>query len=172
MMDSLARHDLLRLNAAEGWLGLGDPIAAEEELAHITPAKRSHPDVLTVRCEICASARRWPECLEAAEALLKIAPHNLFGWVRRSFALHELKRTKEALEKLLPAADHFPEEIVVRYNVACYECVLGNRSQAKRRLSEAFKLAHKQRSFAEWRSQALADPDLVPLREYLRQVEI
>ncbi len=130
-MDSLERHDRLHLNAAEGWLGLGNAVEAEQELAQITPAMRAHPDVLTMRCEICGHAKRWEECVEVAEAIMKTAPQNSFAWMRRSFALHELKRTQEALEKLLPAVDHFPEEIVIRYNVACYECVLGNISQAK-----------------------------------------
>ena len=107
--------------------------------------------------------------MEVAETNLKTAPENSIGWIRRSFALHELKRTREALEKLLPAVEHFPEEMVIRYNVACYECVLGNMSQAKLRLSEAFDLARKKRCLAEWRLQALADPDLEPLREYLKQ---
>jgi tetratricopeptide (TPR) repeat protein len=171
-MDSLERHDLLHLNAAEGWLGLGNSAEAADELAQITPAMRSHPDVLTMRCEICAQAKRWEECAEAAETILKIGPKNSFALMRRSFALHELKRTQEALEKLLPAVDLFPKVIVIPYNVACYECVLGNMEQAKRWLSEAFNLAHKQKCFAAWRSQALDDPDLEPLREYLKQVEI
>jgi len=170
-MDSLERHDQLRVNAAEGWLGLDNHVEAAEELAQITPAMRSHPDVLSLRCEICASAKRWEECVEIAEAILKIAPKNSLAWIRRSFALHELKRTQEALEKLLPAVDHFPKVIVIPYNVACYECVLGNLDAAKRWLSEAFNLAHKQRCFMEWRSQSLEDPDLEPLRDYLRQVK-
>jgi tetratricopeptide (TPR) repeat protein len=170
-MDLLERHDLLHLNAADGWLGLGNHVEAEEELAQITPAMRSHPDVLTMRCEICAQARRWEECVELAEAILKMAPKNSFAWMRRSFALHELKRTQEALEKLLPAADHFPKVIVIPYNLACYECVLGNINQAKTRLLGAFHLAHKQRCFAEWRALALADSDLEPLREYLEHLK-
>ena len=170
-MDSLERPDLFHLNAAEGWLGLGNPAEAEEELAQITPAMRSHPDVLTMRCEVCAHAKRWLECVEVAEVILQMAPLNSFAWMRRSFALHELMRTQEALEKLLPAADHFPKVIVIPYNLACYECVLGNMERAKRWLSEAFKLAQKQSCFAAWRSQALDDPDLAPLRDYLARLK-
>ena len=72
---------------------------------------------------------------------MKLAPESPFGWVTRSFALHVLKRTDEALNNLLPATLHFPDEIVIRYNLACYECTLGNMGRAKARLAEAFDLA-------------------------------
>jgi hypothetical protein len=54
MMNSLKPHHLMHLNAAEGWLGLGDPIEANEELKKIAPVLYSHPDVLEVRYRICA----------------------------------------------------------------------------------------------------------------------
>lgn len=160
----------MRLRAAEGWLGLGNPIEANEELASLTPEVRRHPDVLGVRYEICARSKRWEACLEIAREILEVAPEKPSGWIQRSFALHELKRTKEALESLLPALDRFPKEITLRYNLACYECVLGNTTEAKRRLSETFSLAQNQKCFAAWRLQALGDADLEPLREYLKQV--
>lgn len=171
-MNSLKPQHLMHLNAAEGWLELGNPIEAHEELEKITPALHSHPDVLDVRYRICAQAKRWGECVEIAEAILQIAPESLLGWIRRSNALSSLKRTQEALEELLLALDYFPQEIVVRYNLGCYECALGNISRAKLRLSEVFMLAHHQRCFDKWRLQALNDPDLEALRGYLQEVEI
>jgi len=104
----LDRHDLMHLDAAEGWLGLGDHIAANEELEQITATKRSHPDVLGVRWEVYAKAKRWDACVDIAEAMVKLAPENSCGWIHRSFALHELKRTEEAYEKLLPGRTSSP----------------------------------------------------------------
>ncbi len=169
-MDSLEPQDRMRLNAAEGWLELGNHIEAMAELDKITPAASSHPEVLEVRYEIFARAKHWEACADIAGAILKSAPESLFGWIRRSFALHELNRSIEALERLQPAVDHFPDEIVVRYNLACYECVLGNMGQAKQRLAETFKLARKQKCYDAWRLQALEDPDLQSLRAYLKQL--
>jgi hypothetical protein len=44
------------LNAALGWLELGDHVEAYAELENITPALRSHPAVLELRWQISASA--------------------------------------------------------------------------------------------------------------------
>ena len=114
---------------------MDNAVEASAELEKITPAMRAHPEVLKVRWQICAKAKSWAECVKIAERLVTVAPESAFGWIHRSFALHELKRTKEALEKLLPAADFFPDEITIRYNLACYECVLRNLSRAKIRLA-------------------------------------
>lgn len=171
-MDTLESHDRMRLNAAVGWLGLGNPLEAEKELEQITPSMRLHPDVLEVRYDICAMAKRWKQCADVAETIVERTPNSLFGWIRRSFALHELKSTKEALEKLRPAAELWPDDITIRYNLACYECVLGNASNAILRLAEAFNLARRQRCFDQWRLAAAGDPDLKPLWDNLEDSEI
>jgi hypothetical protein len=46
------------LEAAEGWLGLGDQVSAIEELEHISPALSTHPLVLEMRWKI------WPKIME------------------------------------------------------------------------------------------------------------
>lgn len=162
-MDELEPQDLMHLNAADGWLGLGDPIEARAELEQIPPGLRLHPGVLQVRHNICAREKRWEECVVLAEALVKLMPEATFGWIHRSFALHELKRTQEALDNLQPAVDLFQDEITIHYNLACYECVLGNMRRAKLRLAAAFKLAREQNSVGEWKAQMAQDPDLKPL---------
>ena len=170
-MEDLEPHDVMHLNAAEGWLGLGNVVEADAELKKVTPLMRSHPAVLAVRYEIYARSKHWDACVDIASAIVKLAPENSFGWIHRSYALHELKRTKEAWERLLPAVDHFPDEIVIHYNLACYECVLGNMSQAKQRLAAAFTLAQNQNCFDKWRLAALDDKDLEPLWGMLDEIE-
>jgi hypothetical protein len=44
--------DSIHLQAAQGWLELGDHIEASEELEKITPQLRAHPDVLKARWEV------------------------------------------------------------------------------------------------------------------------
>jgi predicted Zn-dependent protease len=166
-MKSFNSQDAMHLNAAEGWLGLGSPIEANDELEKIAPEMRLHPEVLMVRYEVYAQEKRWDACVFVASTIVKLEPESSFGWVHRSFALHELKRTKEALNNLLPALEYFPEEITIRYNLACYECVLGNLPQAKLRLAETLNLAQSQKCFDEWHSGALADKDLEPLWDTL-----
>lgn len=162
----------MHLNAAEGWLGFDNVIEADKELKQITPSMQRHPEVLARRCEMFAKAECWPKFEEVAEEIILLEPESTFGWIRRSFALHEQGLTATAREKLLPAVDLFPDDITIRYNLACYECVLGNMSHAKLHLAEAFNLAHNQNCTDEWKSQMLGDPDLKPLCGILDEVEI
>jgi hypothetical protein len=50
------------LNAAEGWLGLGDHLAANEELEQISPELRGDPRVLDIRLQIYWKAENWVLC--------------------------------------------------------------------------------------------------------------
>ena len=163
MNDELDWQDIRQVESAEGWLGLGDTKEANRELGQIAAGKQLHPAVLQVRYLICAKEQLWEACVKFAEAMVRKEPTLAFGWIHRSYALHELKRTREALDQLLPAVKHFPQEATVRYNLACYECVLGNLDQAKRRLTETFKIAAAEKCLEEYRRTAAGDTDLKPL---------
>src|ERR1700754_3280404 len=108
------------LNAAQGWLDLGMPAEAVAELKQIAPKFQEHPEVLELRWQICAKANEWHRCVEVANVLVTRAPKRASGWIHRSYALHELKQTREAFEALLPALTRFPENWLVQYNLACY----------------------------------------------------
>jgi hypothetical protein len=58
------------LEAAEGWLGLGNFLEANEELEKIEPKLRAHPAVLEVRYKIYAGAKKW-----------EMACSNIFGYL-------------------------------------------------------------------------------------------
>src|SRR5208337_2681802 len=139
-MKPLEPPDTLHLQAAQGWLELGNPIEAKEELDKITPQHQAHPAVLEVRWEICAKAKNWDAALEIASALVQAVPEHPLGWVHRSFCLHELDRTAEARDNLLRVVDKFPEDAIMLYNLACYECRLGRLGQAKHWLRAAFEI--------------------------------
>ena len=51
----LEMPDRFHLEAAEGWIGLGDYGSADDELEQISPATRLHPDVLQLRWRIPVS---------------------------------------------------------------------------------------------------------------------
>ncbi len=97
--------------------------------------------------------------MDIAEAIIKVAPERPFGWIHRSFALHEVKRTQEAWDKLLPAALKFPKVWIFSYNLACYACQLGNLEDARQWLVKAFEIG----GTSKIKLQALDDPDLEPL---------
>jgi HEAT repeat protein len=57
-----------------GWLELGNPVEANEQLERIAPLLRAHPDVLEVRLQVFVHARKWEACVEVAETILKSDP--------------------------------------------------------------------------------------------------
>jgi predicted Zn-dependent protease len=149
----------MHVQAAQGWLELGNHVEANEELEKITPQSRAHPDVLEMRWQIYAASKKWDAALDAAAALIQLDPEAPLGWVHRSYALHELKRTPEARDNLLRVVESFPLSATMRYNLACYECQLGRLQQARQWLEKAFKLGDARRM----KVVALEDPDLKPL---------
>ena len=158
-MTPLEPPDSFHLVAAQGWLELGNHIEANEELEKIAPELRAHPNVLKLRWEIYAAAKKWERALDIAAALIQLEPEELLGWVHRSYALHELKRTAEARDNLLRVVDRFPQSATMRYNLACYESQLGNLERAKQWLEKAFELGDAR----EMKLASLQDPDLEPL---------
>jgi len=171
-MIDLEPHDLMRLNAADGWLDFDNVIEADKELKQITPAMQRHPEMLARRCKMWAKAESWHSCEKVAQEIIELEPESTFGWIYRSYALHEQDLTGTARMLLLPVVDLFPDDITIRYNLACYECVLGNISGAKSRLKETFDLARDQDCTDEWRKRMLGDEDLKPLWGILDQSEI
>lgn len=156
--------DRFHLNAASGWLGLGDYDSAIAELEQISSPMREHPEVLSAQLEIFEAEKSWESLLPVAEKLLQQFPGLDSVWIHRSFALHELKRTQEAFDVLLPAAGKFPKRWLIRYNLACYCSQLGRPDEALRWLQQAMKLAGKK----EIKAMALGDPDFAPLRKEIR----
>jgi tetratricopeptide (TPR) repeat protein len=160
-MKPVAPPDSHHLRAAQGWLELGNHREAAAELEQVSPSSANHPDVLEVRWGIAAAAKNWNACIEIASTLVKVAPRSAAGWIQRSFALHELARTKEAAEQLLPAAKLFPDNWLLRYNLACYACQMGKEAEAWDWLQNAFELGDER----QIRLMALEDRDLKPLHK-------
>jgi tetratricopeptide (TPR) repeat protein len=65
----LPRSDFLHIRAAEGWLELGNWHHANDELENISPALKSHPVVLQIRCDIYKAAKKWDYVAEVARHL-------------------------------------------------------------------------------------------------------
>ena len=58
--------DRPHLQAAEGWVDLGNHVEANAELEKVAPANHAHPDVLQVRWRVYAKAGKWDACLDIA----------------------------------------------------------------------------------------------------------
>ncbi len=151
--------DCFHVLAAQGWLELGNVAEARADLARVSPRHVEHPCVLEVGWQLFAKEKAWEECLGLAARLTRLVPDNPAGWVHQSFALHELKQTQEARDNLLNAAKRFPNDALICYNLACYECQLGEMGQARQWLERACRFGDAKR----FKKLAREDPDLSPL---------
>jgi predicted Zn-dependent protease len=158
---SLDQTDKHHLNAALGWLGLGDWRSANDELDNITSTARAQPLVLSVQYEIYSKAKKWDSAAEIASALVKLLPEQPEFWVSLAYSIRRKPDggIPQAKEVLTEARVKFPKEYIIAYNLACYECQLGDRKRALLHCEEAVDLAGKK----DIRQMALDDPDLESL---------
>ena len=112
--------------------------------------------VLEVRWDIYAKVKNWEACLDIGKAMVKLDSRRFTGWINRSFALHELKRTQEACDQLHEGLYRFRDESLIWYNLACYACVLGDMARTRKMLDKAIELGGDRVKL-----QALDDPDLL-----------
>lgn len=167
-MQPLEPPDSHHLDAAVGWLGLGRKDDARTELDLIPAAQQQHPAVLDARWMLCVSEQRWGEALEIARAELAAAPGSCAGWLHRAYALRRVLEggLSQAWDALLPAAEKFPREPVVAYNLSCYACQMQQLDLARLWLHRAMRTGGKDAI----RKMALADDDLRPLWKEIREM--
>ncbi len=160
-MNRLKPPDSHHLDAAVGWLGLGCPDDARNELKQISAGNQNHPDVLEARWTQCVQDQHWHNALQIAELELKSAPGDAGGWLHRAYALRRVKGggLPKAWDALLPAAKKFPGEPVIAYNLSCYACQMQQHDIAREWLQRAINAGDK----AAIKKMALADDDLQPL---------
>jgi predicted Zn-dependent protease len=152
------QHTLL---ATQGYCELGMYADALAELETLPKALRDHPSVVEARLIVLMTAQRWPEALITAQQLVDLTPEKNIGYIHTAFCQHELGHTQEARDTLLGGPESLHGEAVYHYNLACYECRLGNHDLARAHLDKSFALDKKFRDFAK------TDTDLTPLREGL-----
>lgn len=166
-MQRLEPPDLHHLDAAIGWLGLGSTTEARMELDLISAARQKHPAVLEARWTLCAREKLWAKALDIALTELAVAPDDASGWLHRAYALRRVPEggLSRAWDALLPAAEKFPREPVIAYNLSCYACQMQQLDLARHWLKRAMKIGGKDAI----RKMALADDDLKPLWTEIRE---
>jgi len=146
------------LEYATGFIGLGMFADAERELKAVAEADRSSPAVLTIWIDLHMHAKQWKNVIEVSRQMVRQDPTDDKGWISWAFALRELNRFEEARDLLLKAMPlHGKTCDVLHYNLACYECLLGNLPEAKRHLKTAV------RKDKQWKTEGMDDPDLEAL---------
>ncbi len=158
--------DQRHFQAAQGWLDLGAPPEALEELDQITSGCRNLPDVLKLRWRIHTAAGRHARAFDVAERLTEEWPDDPEPFVWRSESARKMKGggCGLALELLLEAVNEFEDEPILPFRVACYECRLGNLDEARAWLHRALELAGRNGTTEHWKSLARHEPDLERMR--------
>ena len=156
------------LNAVEGWLGLGLPAEAQAELDQLPAELRMHRFVLNAQYSIHSKRADWDAAHALAEMTLALYPEVAEGWIHRAYAAR--RRPGGGLDAayvaLLPAAEKFPREGMIPYNLACYCAQKGQLSDAWRWYRAARKIADP----TQLRKMALKDEDLKPLWAQITQL--
>jgi Flp pilus assembly protein TadD len=158
-MTPFERH----LSAATGYLELGLPLDAEEELDEIDAELRTDWRVLALRVNIYGELGRWERMREAARHLTIIQPDRPEWVVSLAYATRRAESIEAAEGVLLAAKVRFPEDAAIRYNLACYTAQMGKLPAARNYLREAFRLN------PAFRKMAPEDEDLESLWGELRE---
>jgi predicted Zn-dependent protease len=75
---------------------------------------------LELRYKLYAETKRWDLAVEMARTMAESLPDQPWGHFYLAYSLHELKRMQAACDTLRPLVDRFPEEWLMRFNLAGY----------------------------------------------------
>jgi len=160
-MNALPSPDRFHLSAALGWIELGNAAEANQELDRIAASLQSHPHVLALRWQIHAKSGDWNRAFEIAGALVQLEPDDVSRRICLAYATRRMRGggLPRAWDILRPAADRFPAEPTVAFNLACYACQMGRLEEAREWLAKAIALGGEPIA-----KMAQEDEDLKPLR--------
>jgi tetratricopeptide (TPR) repeat protein len=153
------------LRAAHGYLELEMYSEAAAELDKIDPVCLILPEVLSVRLLVYAGLQNWGMMQSVAKRLSNCDPKNVQWAISLAYSTRRAESIEKAKLVLLEARKLHPEEPMIAYNLACYECQLGNLAPAKDHLMCATK------ADAKFSAMALDDLDLEPLWKEIGRLE-
>jgi predicted Zn-dependent protease len=139
-MALLAFPDRHHLNAAVGWLLLGNLDEARAQLDQVSPLGRLQPDAMMTRWQLFVRLEDWDQAHHLARAFTRLCPVLPAGWVCLSYTLYRMNRVDEAWEVLLAKAHRFPKFSGIPYLLACYAWKSGHRREAEKWLARSAAL--------------------------------
>jgi predicted Zn-dependent protease len=140
--------------AASGWLDLGLPEGALEELNRLSPSDRNRPEALELKLQAQMDAKAWNAAADLARVLCVRQPANARYFLHAAYCLHETGDTLAARNQLLSGPKALLEMPMFHYNLACYHWTLGEQERARTHLSRAIAMDES------YREAALTDRDL------------
>ena len=143
------------IRAASGWLELGMPEDALEELKGLSGEDSEDRKVLELKLAAQMAQMAWQLAAETAKCLCTQAVDEPEYFLNAAYCLHETGETEEARKWLLRGPEVLSEQPVFHYNMACYLWQLGEKERAHNHLAKAVEMDE---SFME---SARHDKDLV-----------
>ena len=159
---TLEPEDLHHLSAAYGYCDLKMYGDAGEELEKISRDYHDLPEVAGARLAILQGLKQWDRTRDMARELAQGDPGNVQWWISWAYATRRAESIGAAKAILLEAVKQHSDEPLIHYNLACYDCQLGDLETAKAYLKRAFKLE------SGYRKIAAGDEDLIPLKALIR----
>ena len=153
----LSPEDQIRVNKAEGYLELGMFQDAEAELEKVAPDARQLPEVMFLRLVLYQETKRWAAMQAVAKKLVDLDPADPQRVIALAYATRRAESIDLARLILMEALDRHPSEALIHYNLACYDCQLGDIPSTKKFIERALLLNTK------LGRMALVDEDLQPL---------
>ncbi|RYD74533.1 MAG: hypothetical protein EOP84_19775 [Verrucomicrobiaceae bacterium] len=150
------------LRAAQGWIELGLPQEAWNELQQVPPEEQNRLEVMLLSLDTLQTLKRWAECAVLGKEAADIYPDCGAIYLVTAYAIRRAQSLPAARDFLLRAESVLAEEAMFHFNLACYACQLGDVPEAERRLGIAFRIDPK------YRLQALEDEDLRPIWDKLK----
>ena len=133
----LEHEDQRHLVAAHGYCELEMFLRANDELEEIEPDVRHLPEVLVVRLMIYQGLKKWELAQAVAKKLADYDPENSQWPISWAYATRRAESIAAAKTILLDAAEKHPKEAMIHFNLACYDCQLGDLPGARKRRSRS-----------------------------------
>lgn len=153
-----------KIIAAQGYVELGLYEEARIELTSLPEGSVERCDVIEITVLCLMGERRWAEALESARELCIADPDEPGGFIHAAYCLHEMGRTREAVDTLMRGPASLQSKAVFFYNLGCYRARLGEIDAAVEMLHKAFL------KDSSLRKAAKRDPDLGALRQKLEKI--
>lgn len=138
----------IRQNRIEGYCDLEMWEDAQSELRELGTLMDRTLKGRELRLRVLMGLRSWLPAGELAMELAGEFPTERHWFTHGAYCLHELGRTQEAREFLMTGPPSLREDPLFYYNLACYECVLGEIETAKLLLQQAFERDQSLRELA------------------------
>jgi predicted Zn-dependent protease len=153
-----------KIIAAQGYVELGLFAEAREELGALPENVFDRTDVIELTVLLLMGEQRWEEALAHARQLCEAEPDEPGGFIHAAYCLHEMGRTREAIDVLVRGPASLQGKAVFFYNMGCYRARLGEVDAAVEMLQAAFSRDESLRRAAR------RDPDLDAVRPRLEMI--